>query len=172
MIYILLSMLVAMLVMGFITTFLGYVVHWIFHQPWSLWFYDAHMNHHQIQYPPTIFFSDKYKSAGRNSTVWLFVIAFAPVFLGIVLLTYLGILSLLLGAYSMFSLIVWGWVHDYFHDQFHLTNTPWKSLPFFLKWRDIHYVHHLDMSKNYGIVLFQWDKLFKTFSSEEDIKLH
>jgi sterol desaturase/sphingolipid hydroxylase (fatty acid hydroxylase superfamily) len=120
------------------------------------------MNHHLVQYPPSVFLSSKYKSAGKDSTVILFIVAFAPVLIGIVICTMFGILSLTSGICSLLCLTIWGLAHDYFHDQFHITS-PWKRFSFFLKWRDIHYVHHLDMSKNYGIISFQWDKLFKTY---------
>lgn len=167
MIRLLCTLLVAFSATGFITTFLGYWVHWAFHQPWSLRFYHAHMNHHQIQYPPADFLSETYRGAGRDSTVILFAIAFAPVLLTIALLTLFGFFSLTTCIISLASLAVWGFAHDYFHDQFHLTNTFWKKFAFFIKLRSTHYLHHLDMSKNYGIVFFQWDKLFKTYDAEE-----
>ncbi len=170
MIHLFIIILLSALTTGVITSFLGYWVHWIFHQPWSRWFYHAHMNHHIIQYPPSSFLSDKYKSAGRDSTVILFIVAFAPVLVGIVLFTILGILSLTTGICSLICLTIWGLAHDYFHDQFHISGSYWTKFKFFLIWRDIHYIHHLDMSKNYGIVSFQWDKVFKTYF-EADITL-
>lgn len=166
MIHLLVTALVAFFATGIVTTFLGYWVHWVFHQSWSLWFFQAHMNHHLIQYPPTNFLSDTYRSAGKDSTVILFAVAFTPVILAIIILTLFGIFSLTTCTITLVTLLAWGFVHDYFHDQFHLTNTFWKQFAFFLKLRSTHYVHHLDMSKNYGIVLFQWDKLFKTYDDE------
>jgi sterol desaturase/sphingolipid hydroxylase (fatty acid hydroxylase superfamily) len=162
----LLTIVVAFFASGLITTFLGYWVHWIFHQPWSLGFYHAHMNHHQIQYPPSDYLSDTYRGAGRDSTVILFVVAFAPVLIGIALLTWFGFFTLTTCGIIVASLAIWGYVHDYFHDQFHLNNTWWKQFSFFIKLRSTHYLHHLDMSKNYGIILFPWDKLFNTYDAE------
>jgi sterol desaturase/sphingolipid hydroxylase (fatty acid hydroxylase superfamily) len=167
----LLKLLLAVATGGLITTFMGYLVHWVFHQPWSLWFYNAHMNHHKIQYPPTDFFSDTYKSAGRDSTAVLFVIAFAPIMLAIIAMTFLGILSLPVGLTTLASLIGWGLVHDHLHDQFHLTNSRWNKLPFFETLRKIHYVHHLDMRLNFGIFFFVWDKMFKTYDDANEINL-
>jgi len=124
------------------------------------------MNHHKIQYPPANFFSEKYKSAGRDSTVILFAIAFAPIFIIIGLLTFFGILSITTCITAFVFLLLWGFIHDHIHDQFHITNTFWEKFPLFVKWRTLHYIHHIDMNTNFGIIQFQWDKLFKTFVNE------
>lgn len=150
-----------------IATFLGYWIHWLLHQPWSLWFYSAHMNHHKLQYPSTDFFSDKYRSAGKDSTVILFVLVFMPIILALGALSFFGILSWSTSIYTLINLAAWGLIHNYLHDKFHLNNTFWKNIPLFLKWQSIHYIHHLEMNANYGIVLFVWDKLFKTYIGEE-----
>jgi sterol desaturase/sphingolipid hydroxylase (fatty acid hydroxylase superfamily) len=153
------------------TTLLGYWVHWAFHQPWTLWFHRAHMNHHQVQYPATDFFSEKYRSAGKDSSAILFGIVFSPVVLAIVGVMLLGLVSLSTGIVVLSSLSLCGFAHDYFHDQFHIKSTWLKRFQFFLNWRRLHYVHHLDMKLNFGIVHFYWDKLFKTFDDADDIKL-
>lgn len=171
MISLLIKLLVIFAVTGTATTFLGYWVHWAFHQPWTQWFHRAHMNHHQIQYPSTDFFSDKYRHPGRDSAVILFGIAFTPILLGVGILMLLGLLSLTSGLAVFVSLALWGFAHDYFHDQFHLKNSWWKQFSIFTNWRRLHYIHHLDMSLNFGIVFFGWDKLFKTFDSAHDIHL-
>lgn len=153
----------------FITvTLLGWITHKTFHQSWCAWFYQTHLNHHMVQYPATDFFSDTYRSGGRDSSVWLFIIAFSPILIGLGLLTVFGILSLTTGIASLLGLGLWGYLHDYIHDQFHLRDTWMLKLPtsLFRSWRKWHYIHHLDMSKNYGIIWFGWDKLFNTFIDE------
>lgn len=166
-----LNLLLILIITGIFTVFLGYIIHKLFHNPSSRWFYHAHMNHHMIQYPPTSFFSDSYKSAGKDSTVILFVIAFAPILLGVIALTFFGVFSLTTCIASLLGLVFWGWMHNYVHDHFHLKNTWLTYIPFFIKWRKLHYIHHLDMTKNLGIIWFGWDKLFKTFA-DEDVELN
>jgi sterol desaturase/sphingolipid hydroxylase (fatty acid hydroxylase superfamily) len=171
MIMLLLKLLAIFTVTGACTTFLGYWVHWSFHQPWALWFHKAHMNHHQIQYPSTDFFSEKYRHPGRDSTVILFGIVFAPLLLLVGGFMLFGVISLTAGLTTFISLGLWGFAHDYFHDQFHLNNSWWKKFPTFINWRRLHYVHHLNMSLNFGIVFFGWDKMFKTFDSADEVNL-
>lgn len=166
-----LTFLISSIVTAIAATFIGYWVHWSFHQPWALWFYHAHMNHHKVQYPATDFFSEKYRSAGKDNTVILFAVVFTPVILTILALAFFGTVSWTISICSLISLIAWGLIHNYVHDEFHLTDSIWKSSSLFLKWRSLHYIHHLDMTTNYGIVFFLWDRLFKTYIKETESTL-
>jgi sterol desaturase/sphingolipid hydroxylase (fatty acid hydroxylase superfamily) len=125
------------------------------------------MNHHKIQYPPTNFYSDKYRSAGIDSAVILFTIAFSPLLVGLGLLAYFGVVSMTIGISGLAGLIIWGLMHSYIHGQFHLNNSFWNKFSIFHSWKDLHYIHHLNMNSNLGIFIFVWDKLFGTF---EDTK--
>ena len=150
-----------------ITSFLGWCVHYCMHQTWSLKFHTAHMNHHLTQYPPTDFLSDEYKSAGADSaTIW-FVIAFSPVFLMLAALMYYKILPVDMGIMILVAMSLTGTLFNYLHSQFHIKNTIWNRIPLisilFKYLQDLHYIHHVDMTKNLGIIFFWWDKLFKTF---------
>lgn len=157
---------------GFSTTFLGYWIHFAFHQPWSLWFYRAHMNHHQIQYPSIDFYSDRYRSAGKDNTTTLFLIAAIPVVLFLLLSILFGLISISTLLLVAGGTCFWGFLHDHFHDHFHIATSPWSKLPLFRNWRKLHYVHHLNMSLNYGIIFFYWDKLFKTYDAATDVELN
>lgn len=167
MISLLFTIMVVFILSGGITTGLGYVVHWALHQSWSLWFYNAHQNHHMIQYPATDFFSSAYRSASKDSTIILFMVAFAPIVLGIVGLWFWGIISLSTCLVALSCLSFWGLMHNYFHDQFHLTGTFWNKFSFFTKWRHLHFLHHQKMHTNFGIIIFVWDKLFQSFLDKE-----
>lgn len=158
---------------GITICFLGYWTHQWFHHPSSGWLYRAHQNHHFIQYPPHAYLSDTYKSAGTDSTRILFAIVFSPLIIGLSVLTFFGVLSLWHGIAALLSLGLWGYVHDYVHDQFHLSNTWLLKLPgsWFTNWRRIHYIHHLDQTKNFGIVYFGWDKWFGTFEDETTLEI-
>lgn len=149
------------------STFLGYWAHLAFHQSWSGIFYRAHTNHHTIQYPPNDFISEKYRSAGKYNSAYYFTFIFLPIigllvssvfFLGISTFTCLIILATMLSV---------GLLHDNIHDSFHLQNSIWHHLPFHKKWQQLHLVHHIDQSKNFGVYNFLFDKLFKTFQNNE-----
>lgn len=145
------------------TTFIGYWAHKAFHQEWSGMFYKAHMNHHTIQYPPEDFTSDTYRSAGKDNTLWYFVLAFLPIMAMVVASHFFLGVSVWTCACILASMIGTGLLHDYMHDAFHLNKTVWKYLPGFERLRELHKIHHIDQSKNFGIFNFSLDKLFKTY---------
>lgn len=148
------------------TTFFGYVVHKAFHKPWMGRAYKAHMNHHLKQYPPNDFYSDKYRSAGKDNTVYLFILAFLPILFTIKLLMYLSILTAPVGVAMLAVMIGVGLLHNYIHDAFHLNKTFLRKFKFFKRLEKLHYIHHIDMRKNLGIYTFIWDKVFKTFRNK------
>lgn len=144
-------------------TFLGYVFHWVFHQRWSGKFFRAHMHHHLRLYPPTDFYSDKYREAGKNNTFWLFAAVFAPLILAVVILTATHIFSLFLGISMLVEMAIIGFLNDSLHDAFHLHKTFWQRFWFFERLKKLHYNHHIKMNSNLGIFSFSWDKIFGTF---------
>lgn len=147
----------------FVLTFLGYGFHWMFHQPWSGRFFKAHMNHHTKQYPPSDFYSDEYRDPGKDNTVWLFALVFSPIVLTMIALTVTGTVSLFMGLAILAEMGIIGWLNNSLHDSFHLRNSFWDKFPFFEKLRKLHFEHHVDMSKNFGIFSFIWDKIFGTY---------
>lgn len=152
---------------AFITSFIGYWAHRFFHSEYSGPFYKVHMNHHLIQYPPgggvDGFISDEYKSAGTSNSLYYFVAIFCPIIGGVIGATILLHISIWTCLSVLIGMVGAGLLHDRLHDSFHLKNTIWSNLPWFKEWQRYHYIHHQDMAKNYGIFLFIFDKLFKTF---------
>ncbi len=148
------------------TTFLGYWTHRLFHKPISGPFYRAHINHHAVQYPPEDFTSDIYRSAGKDNSLWYFALAFSPLMIIIALSYFLLGTSLWTCVCILGSMIGTGLVHDYMHDGFHLNKSYWHYLPGFSRLIELHKVHHVDMSKNYGIFSFVFDKMFKTYQDK------
>lgn len=144
-------------------TFLGYGFHWMFHQPWSKRFYVAHMNHHTKQYPPTDFYSDKYRDPGKDNTVLLFAFAFAPFVITTIALTATASISLFLGLSILAEMAIIGVLNNSLHDSFHLRKTFWHRFKFFDRLTKLHYQHHIDMRMNYGIFNFTFDRIFRTF---------
>ena len=135
----------------------------MFHKPWSKRFYNAHMNHHLKQYPPNDYVSDVYRSAGSDNTVYLFGLAFSPFIIGNIVLTILGVIPVVLGIGIFIEMAIVSFLNSSLHDSFHITKTFWHRFLFFERLKKIHYEHHIDMSKNYGIFMFSWDKIFGTY---------
>lgn len=150
-----------------ITSLFGYIVHRALHQTWSGYFNKAHMTHHLIKYPPEDFLSDTYRNAGKDSTPKFFALAALPIILAPLLLGWFGILSWAVVITIMVVEGLMGFLHDYLHDSFHIKNHLLTKIPVINKlfdlWVKLHYQHHVDMNKNFGIFTFHWDKVFKTF---------
>jgi sterol desaturase/sphingolipid hydroxylase (fatty acid hydroxylase superfamily) len=144
-------------------TLLGYITHKIFHKKWSGRFYRAHFNHHYLQYPPEDLISDKYRDAGKDNTVYLFALCFSPFIIGNIILTILGIIPIILGVGIFIEMAVVSLLNSELHDAFHLTNSFWHKFWFFDNLKKLHFQHHFDQSKNYGIFSFMWDKIFRTY---------
>jgi len=144
--------------------FFGHAIHWALHQRWSRVFNRAHMEHHELLYPPGRLSSDKYRMPR-----WYHrgVLLFTPGL--IILLGAAGGLFWLLGA-PWWTLIVFavvligfGLFNDVAHDTMHIRKHPLMKHQWYRRMRKLHYLHHVDMSKNYGIINFSFDRLFGTF---------
>ncbi len=163
--------LLAILVTVFFTylfvTFFGYVVHRSLHQPWMGRFNKMHMTHHLKLYPPSDYYSEEYRDPGKDSTAKFFAFTTLPVFAIVILLAIFGVLSKLVLFVVLVEMVILGWMHDYLHDSFHITN-HWLSRTLLIEklfnyWNKLHFNHHVNMQTNFGIFDFVWDKLFKTF---------
>lgn len=159
-----LSALLTALVTYLITSLLGYVVHWAIHQRWVGRAYEAHRAHHIDLYPPGRLISEKYLSAGKQSTVYTFLLAFSPLLILPVVMYFVGWFSLGMTVAAIAAMAAVGLLNDLIHDSFHVRN-HWLSrvIPGYSRMRELHFVHHVNMKRNFGIYSFIWDKVFKTF---------
>ncbi len=161
------AFLLTILISYIVVSLFGYVVHWALHQSWAGPFNQAHMTHHLKMYPPSDFTSTVYRNAGKDSTPKFFALAALPLILTPIILGILGTLPWALAVTALVIEGLMGLLNDRLHDYFHISNHWLSRLPgfrlIFAKWVDLHYLHHVDMSKNYGIFTFHWDRLFKTF---------
>ena len=152
------------LTIGFVvTTFVGHTIHWAIHQKWAGKLNRAHMTHHLALYPVDNLLSDTYRSPGKDNTVFTFLIFAIPfIAIPIVLFVY-GVIPLVTLILVLAEIIVVGWMHDYLHDAFHIRGHFLKRFAYFRQLSDLHFAHHVDMQKNFGIFLFWWDRVFATF---------
>lgn len=164
------EILITAVIAFFATSLFGYVVHRSLHQPWTGRLNEKHMTHHLVLYPPNDYASDKYKRAGKDNTVITFAFASIPMVGTPILLGVLGILPLSVVITALVVMLGLGFLHNYIHDAFHVKNHYLSRIPgfrnIFAYWNRLHYLHHVDMQKNFGIFLFHWDHVFKTFWKE------
>lgn len=148
-----------------LSNFLGYWIHRALHQKWAGPFYRAHMQHHLELYPADKLTSSTYRNAHwYNRGPFLFT----PPFL-VIVLTAIGIAQLLHAPmWTVIDIacifIVFGFVNDWIHDSFHLEKHFLQKLRYYRLIRIAHLFHHVNMDKNYGIVSYEWDKIFKTIA--------
>lgn len=154
----------------FIVALFGYFTHKWLHQPWSGRFNKSHMKHHLELYPSNDYESEKYRSAGKDSTFLFFAILSIPLLLMPIGMMVIGLISLFTCMFIVIEMIVIGLLNDYLHDIFHIKNHWLKKIPllnlYINQLNKLHYIHHSDMTKNYGIFTFLLDKAFKTYSSK------
>ncbi len=153
----------------FISGFFGYSIHRMLHQPWSGRFNKSHMTHHLILYPPSDYQSDTYREPGKDNTVKIFFLFALPLIILPILLCLLKIISVAMMITAFLVMGVMSYLHDYLHDAFHIKNHFLTRIPgfsvIFAYWVHLHYLHHVDMNTNFGIFLFHWDRILKTFWS-------
>lgn len=155
----------------FVSSLFGYVVHKSLHSKWTGRLNNAHMTHHLRLYPHTDYVSDKYRSAGKDNTVKIFALAALPLVALPIVLGVLHILPLALVITALCVMVVMSFLHSYLHDAFHIKNHWLYGVPvvglLFRRWVRLHWLHHVDMKTNFGIFLFHWDHLLKTYWSDK-----
>jgi len=142
----------------------GYLVHRLIHWPVAGFLYKRHMTHHQKLYPTTDFLSDKYRSPGKDNTVYVFV-----VFIAMACALAFTLAPLWVASIFSAEFIIIGLLNDYMHDVLHIRFHWLEKYDWFLNLRRLHYHHHEDMSKNYGIFSWVGDHLFRTFQDPKQI---
>jgi sterol desaturase/sphingolipid hydroxylase (fatty acid hydroxylase superfamily) len=166
-----LVVLITALITFFISSLFGYVVHKSLHQKWTGRFNDAHMTHHLRLYPASDYVSYKYRNAGKDNTVKIFAIAAIPLVAIPIILGVLGLLPLGLMLTSLVVMVIMSFLHSYLHDSFHIKGHWLYRVPvmkhIFERWVYLHYLHHIDMQKNFGIFLFHWDHILQTYWADK-----
>lgn len=159
-----LSALLVGIVTYLLTSLLGYVVHWTIHQRWAGAAYKAHRAHHIDLYPPGRLISDTYLSAGKQSTVYTFLLAFAPLLLLPIVLCLAGVFTWGMALSAVLAMGAVGLLNDVIHDSFHVKG-HWlgRIIPGYGRMRELHFVHHVNMKRNFGIYSFIWDRIFRTY---------
>lgn len=160
------------LIAFFVSSLFGYVVHRSLHSEWTGPLNKKHMTHHLLLYPPTDYLSDKYREAGKDNTLYIFGAAAIPLVATPIVLGVMGVLALPLVITALVVMGLMGFLHSYLHDSFHIRNHWLYKVPvigkWFSRWVHLHYLHHVDMQTNFGIFLFHWDHVMRTYWNKKD----
>lgn len=147
----------------FFSTFIGYFIHKLFHQSWAGFTNRAHMTHHIFKYPPKNLISDEYRSAGKDNTVIYFIPVVVTMLSAIAWGQHIGWLSLFYAIFISVEIVVVSLLHEFVHASFHLERSIFHCWPGYGRLRELHFIHHSNMKKNFGILDFIWDYVFGTF---------
>jgi sterol desaturase/sphingolipid hydroxylase (fatty acid hydroxylase superfamily) len=146
-----------------VSSFFGHWVHWSLHQHWTRKLNQKHMTHHEKLYPANDYLSLTYRDSGKDNTVFIFFVLSLPVILTPIVLGILGIISLPIVITAFLTMAAFSFASNYFHDAFHIRNHWINNFSMFRSWNTLHYEHHIDQNKNFGIVFFGWDRLFGVY---------
>lgn len=131
-------------------------------------FKKGHMQHHLELYPPSDLVSEKYRSAKWYHSGPLL---FSPAF--VVIMGIAGTITWQLGWPAWVTLTLcsvllgFGFMSDAVHDSFHIIMHPLSRFKWWQKARELHFLHHRNMKVNFGIFVFTFDRVFKTFREWE-----
>lgn len=157
------SLLLLMVLVVALGDLVGYAAHWVLHRKWSGRLYRSHMAHHISLYPPWDLTSGEYRQAGRDSGALFFV----PVVSAVMLSLFAAVAAAGVPWWQVALLIVEaaaiGWAHDYVHEAMHVEGHRLERHAWFAEARRLHFIHHRSMRRNLGILMFLWDRVFRTF---------
>ena len=136
-----------------INNFIIWLIHWFLHQSYALWLHAKHIEHHSNN------------GIYDQDNKLLFTIVAIPFLIATVILTLCGIYAPIVGFVIFICALANSSLHDYLHIQFHNKDSWLFKYNWFLKLRNFHFIHHKVLNKNFGVIVFVWDKLFKSFAS-------
>lgn len=143
----------------FVGDIVGYLIHKLLHWKRAGFLYNRHMTHHLRLYPIHDFMSPVYRSPGKDNTMYVFT-----AFIAIACILMFIFCPFWIAAIFSAEFIFLGVFNDYVHDAFHVIAHPLEKYDSFLELRRLHFEHHVDMGKNYGIFSFIPDRIFRSFN--------
>jgi sterol desaturase/sphingolipid hydroxylase (fatty acid hydroxylase superfamily) len=118
-------------------------------------FVNHAMGHH-AKYRKNTLLADNYVDS-ETHVMFYYLIPVAIIAIGVFLIGG----PLLLPAYLL-GVGVAFWLHLYLHEQYHLAHSPLRRFRWFRRKRELHFVHHRHVNRNYAIVEFWIDRLIGT----------
>ena len=118
--------------------------------------FEVHARGHHAKYPPERLISREWIESEQH-VIWYYYLVFLPV---AVLVGWASGILIFLAHCSSLGFAIW-W-HVYLHKHYHLAGTLWERFPWFRRKRELHFIHHRAVHKNYAIVEYWIDSLLGT----------
>ncbi len=129
------------------------------HGRWFTWIGKSHRESHHKVYSASNFESPAY-DRHEDGVEYTYI----PAGIAVLLLAH-ALLPRIPGLAAMAAVPTSIWLHNYVHKQYHLTNSWMLRFAWFRKNRELHWIHHRDYSRNYGVIHHLWDRLLNTYAA-------
>lgn len=136
----------------------GYIVHRLLHCKWMGRAYRDHHHHHFTIYPPEKYLSDEYLEPPIEAGQAKYYLTFFAVVMSPLILWHWAYFLL-----AFVEAIIVLKANSVVHDALHVRGHKWEKYAWFMKLRDIHFHHHVDVGVNFGIFSFFADRLMRTY---------
>ena len=124
--------------------------------------FDSHTKSHHTIYNSNCTFESTVYSKEEASISYTFI-PFAMLIAG---MAYLS-LPFFLFITALLTVIASFIMQVYLHAQFHLANSRLQRFSWFKRCKEIHRIHHMDQTSNFGLINFNCDRIMGTFVSPE-----
>ena len=118
--------------------------------------FESHTLGHHGVYRTDALLLDRWIAAERH-VMWYFVPLFAPMMLAVYLFA-----PWMVFAAHVLGLAFAVWWHVFLHQQYHLRGSVLEGFRWFQRKRHLHFIHHIQVHRNYAIVEFWLDYLLGT----------
>jgi sterol desaturase/sphingolipid hydroxylase (fatty acid hydroxylase superfamily) len=161
-----LALAVSLVVGYFVIQTTGYIVHKALHHPALGLIHETHDVHHKKMYPPEDYLNTgKYREVPNEAQPYKYYAAAAvPLVIGV-----FAFLPLSIAIALVTELAVVAWLNDWLHQKLHIKGYWLERYSWFHRLRELHWWHHVDDSKNFGIFSWFADRLFGTFEESQEI---
>lgn len=152
------------LAVGYVVTqTAGYIIHRSMHKKISGPLYRSHTAHHQF-YPPADYLSETYRDVSwKDKPIFYYAIPAA-----LVIATSYWLLPFSLATIFTVELLFLAWLNDWLHMAFHISGHWLERFAWFHRLRDLHWYHHLEDQENFGIFIFNADRIAGTYTADFD----
>jgi sterol desaturase/sphingolipid hydroxylase (fatty acid hydroxylase superfamily) len=119
--------------------------------------HTTHVGEHHAIYPAEALVAERY-SDQRDASKY-YIVPGALIVLASYAALPIDVFAVHVGTLALSSA-----AHAYVHVQYHLRD-PWLGrFRWFQRRRHLHFVHHQDLTKNFAVLEFVWDRLFGTYA--------
>ena len=150
-------MILAALILGFVL-FEGviFAAHYLMHQRWTGPLWESHQLHHKLYNP-------KHQTTQTFNPVGWKSFRFRAMIFCFVTALLFAVLPFTMAITMCFEIIVLAIATDYIHDATHTSDHKLRRYGWFRYLQDLHWIHHANVKKNFGVLTFFYDKLIGSY---------